>query len=119
MSIARLQIRASYDSAITEGNPTLIFTSMVRSKSTLERNNSIQDVTRQIVSLPGDLLAAGTFRMAPAFTARLAGSNDGVLAGNELVVLNKDATNNKIQARINATAWSGVTLKISTYKVTA
>ena len=62
-------------------------------------------------------MANGAFRISPSFASRLAGSNNGILDGNEAVLFTKDATNNKIQVRYNATAWSGVTLKIYTYKV--
>ena len=85
----------------------------IGSKSSLDSGNEFVDS----IVFPWDKIAAGTFRAAPAFTSRLAGSNDGVLAGNELVVFTKDTTDNKIQVRFNATAWSGVTLTLYYYQV--
>ena len=85
----------------------------IGSKSSLDSGNEFVDS----IVFPWDKIAAGTFRAAPAFTSRLAGSNDGVLAGNELIVFTKDTTDNKIKVRFNTTAWSGVTLTLYYYQV--
>ena len=54
-----------------------------------------------------DDVVNGTFRVVPSFAAAVAGTQNGVLDGNEFLVCVADLTNNKIQARLNTTAWSG------------
>ena len=109
-----LQVTGSDQDLITGISAGDVYEIMfIGSKSSLDSGNEFVDS----IVFPWDKIAAGTFRAAPAFTSRLAGSNDGVLAGNELVVFTKDTTDNKIKVRFNTTAWSGVTLTLYYYQI--
>ena len=88
---------------------------IVGSKSTLDSGQEFVDS----VTIAWDLLATGTFRTYPSFAARLAGSNNGVLDGNEALIWTKNATGSKLAVRYSSTGWPNVTIKLRAYRVTA